>query len=201
MASSSHLWHYTHYDSLQQILTTKHICPSVCEERYDYIGMENRSYKMACFTNISIKDNKTHTDKYGDCCIGFKNSWVNRYKICPIIYCRVDGRLTGVLRSILSEESKVSGDDKELLLKYIKPYSDLNSEGRIPRKDEKVDKVHLRRYDEYEWRYIPTDDSDVMDFDTDDIYRIYVDSEENMTELQAMFPTFAKKIKISKQKK
>lgn len=199
MASSSYLWHYTKFENLKKILETQYILPSECNERYDFLGLDNLSFKEACFTNIDFENNQIHKDKFKGCCIGFENEWVNDHKICPMIYCRRNGQLTDLLKKLLSND-EIDVHDRRLLQKFIKPYSDFGSEGYNPKDDEIVDKEHLRRYDEYEWRYIPEYENDVLKFNTKDIVCIYVDTIEHKIELQNEFPKYADKVEVMKNK-
>ena len=149
-------------------------------------------YKKVCLTNLSISDNLTHKDKFGCCFVGFYNDRVNRNNICPVIYCRNEGRLSQILKRILD---KIPKEDQELLLKYIKPYSDFDSnnyDGPL------LDRKHLRRYDEQEWRYVPEHDGDVLRFTPNDVYKVFVQTEEQKLELAKTSPTYANKITVLK---
>ncbi len=187
MASSSILWHYTNSKSLRSILKFGYLKPSdKTSERYDFLNCGEQKFKKVCFTNMSIKKNNIHKEKYGDYCIGFNNKWVNENRLSPIIYCREKGNLTELIKNILGQINK---EDKKLLLKYCKPYSDYN-----PTFKDKSKKELLRRYDEHEWRYIPESDTDVLKFTFQDVFKIYVPEQEEK-DWKNQFPNYKDKIK------
>ena len=190
MISSSKLWHYTSFDNLKLILKCEYLRPSNSScERYDFISPNiSLDYKKVCLTNLSTDDNRIHKSKYGECYIGFNNSWVDDKQICPIIYCRRNGKLTKLLQRIIQD---ISDADRNELLQYIKPYSDYKTD---PYEGPNGGMEELRRYDEREWRYISQFEDDVLDFEMDDIYRIYVPTDRNMNDLKAEFPAYASKI-------
>lgn len=86
---------------------------------------------------------------------------------------------------------QIKKNDKELLLKYCKPYSDYSPDCKDKNKRKK-----LRRFDEYEWRYIPKSGHDKLNFSLQDIYRIYVPTNENKDELEEKFPLYKEKIHV-----
>lgn len=190
MASSTKIWHYTNWDSLQNILATEFLLPSNRgEERYDFIDPNiSIDYKKVCLTNMSTDDNRIHKRKYGDYFIGFENHWVDHNQICPIIYCREKGKLTELLIRITN---KISREDRDELLTYIKPYSDFESDQYH---GPQGDMENLRRYDEHEWRYIAKHDNDVLKFTPNDVFRIYVQTDDEKKILQQNFPKYANKI-------
>ncbi len=186
MASSTNLWHYTNYEALRNILKDGCLKPSdKTSERYDFLNCKKKKFQKICLTNISIEDSKMHRVKYGDYCIGFKNKWVKENRISPIIYCRKEAKLTELIEKILT---KIDKEDKELFLKYCKPYSDCNSKCKDENKREL-----LRRYDEHEWRYIPESDTDVLKFTPQDVSKIYVPKSKE-EDLKKQIPDYKEKI-------
>lgn len=196
MASSSHLWHYTSFDSLKKILENG-LKPSVGDgERYDYLGKENMSFLRVCFTNMGIEDNDIHSGKFGSCFIGFMNEWVNRNHICPVIYCREEGKLTKLLKQIMDQVDPLTA---QKLCQYCKQYSDYGCESYNG--PYLGDKVKLRRYDEHEWRYIPNGYSEeYLTFSEDDVFAIYVTSLNERKLLEDKFPKYIGKIKVIGEK-
>jgi len=193
MASSSNVWHYTNFNALKEILKYGYLLPSEGGgERYDFLGKGQRYFKRVCLTNLNQNNNKTHRKKFGDCCIGFKNKWANNNKLCPVIYCRRNGKLTELIKNILKQ---IDPKGQELLLQYCKQYSDYD-----PHKKDIDQRDILRRYDEQEWRYIPESDDDVLKFNKEDISKIYVPSETYKEELSKLYPKYEDIIHISKNR-
>ena len=197
MESSSHLWHYTSLENLEKILTDGFKLSTGDGERYDYLDKGDMSFMRVCFTNMGINDNDIHCGKYGQCFIGFTNDWVNRNQICPVIYCREQGRLTSILKEVMKQIDPITA---QKLCQYCKQYSDYESENYNG--PYQGDRWKLRRYDEHEWRYVPNGYSEeYLTFSALDVYAIYVTSKKEQRSLENKFPAYKGKVKVLKTKK
>lgn len=196
MEKSSHLWHYTSFENVGKILNEGLKLSIGDGERYDYLGRSDMQFLRICFTNMGIDDNAIHISKYGKCFIGFNNDWVNQHHICPVIYCRQNGKLTNILKSVMSKVDSVTA---QKLCQYCKQYSDYESDNYNGPYEGDI--VKLRRYDEHEWRYIPDGYSqEYLKFTEDDVFAIYVTSAKEKKLLEKDFPKYKGKIKIFKKR-
>ena len=190
MEVSDYIWHCTQEFDVLKLILTNGFDLSLCtkSDGVDYLGIDQSTIPITrvCFTNIDPRYSARHQMYYGLYGIAFRNDWLNKNHICPVIYCRKEGLLTKELKKIVA--------DNLTIYKYCKQYSDYNSENRNPYYEN--DKISARYYEEHEWRFVTDDNSGKLSFEVKDLASICVTSEDEKNELISMNPQYKDIIEI-----
>lgn len=155
--SSNTLFHFTnHYDYF--IDSLKHgLWPRYNIETC-WNGM-NFVVPMVCFCDIPLSQIQNHVNRYGMYGIGVTKEFAKRNDLTPVLYVDASSKLkTKYLDEFLSKYTLPSTNEdsikfSEMMLYYIK-----RVEGIETKKDKsgKEKQVHVKYYNEREWRYIPS---------------------------------------------
>ena len=195
--SSPNLYHFTRkLEYLKGILKDKKFRVSICKERYPFIQKNLiRDIPMVCFCDLPKGARETHKERYGYYAISFKKEWANKYKICPVIYCRQKGKVSDYIRMIYNNPL-VNKQLKDGLLNYCKPTRGIE----FIKEQQKWSDYKVKFLDEREWRYTPkkNDVNTSLPFTLDDILNVYVKDETEISELFGLIDKA--KIKVSSKK-
>ncbi len=150
---------------------------------------------MVCFCDLPKGARETHKERYGYYAISFKKEWANKYKICPVIYCRQKGKVSDYIRMIYNNPL-VNKQLKDGLLNYCKPTRGIE----FIKEQQKWSDYKVKFLDEREWRYTPkkNDVNTSLPFTLDDILNVYVKDETEISELFGLIDKA--KIKVSSKK-
>ncbi len=173
--SSNTLWHQTNKKGFYDILKSKKLRYSYCQER---IIPEFR-FKPIAFPMISVSDyplSEIGNNKwaYGNYCIGFKQSWGIKEGFSPITYCSLGSR--GLLQLNLLLDDAIKNDIRSRfgVVMYLFAYMKF-VQAPLVTKHKRF--KNYRFYDEREWRVVPyiteTDNAEIWPFFNEEDYKQY----------------------------
>lgn len=173
--SSNILWHQTNKKGFYDILKSKKLRYSYCQER---IIPEFR-FKPIAFPMISVSDyplSEIGNNKwaYGNYCIGFKQSWGIKEGFSPITYCSLGSR--GLLQLNLLLDDAIKNDIRSRfgVVMYLFAYMKF-VQAPLVTKHKRF--KNYRFYDEREWRVVPyiteTDNAEIWPFFNEEDYKQY----------------------------
>jgi len=176
--STNELFHFTSYENLKSIISTKSFLPRYNLE-FTYLS-ENYQNKaaflpvaMVCFCDIPLELSKNHRIRYGNHGIVLSEEWKLKNGLNPVHYIQKESSLANVIADLVSATGNFipiiqnNKNDLEIPITlgrvghnltyfsyFLKQFENkkevtVNYEGKI-RKFEK-----RRFYDEREWRFIP----------------------------------------------
>ncbi|NMF24143.1 abortive infection system antitoxin AbiGi family protein [Alistipes shahii] len=188
--SSPNLYHLTKkFEYLRAIVQNKYFKVYYVLETFFFIENSMRfAIPMVCFTDLPKGVRGKHRARYGDYGIVLKKEWARNNGICPVLYCKKDGKLTETIRVIYHTAPKL----QMRLLSYCKPYY----AHYYNREQGKWSDNNVRFYDEREWRYVPDFNIEdiknvrageefegIISFTDNDVVRIYVTSEAEKNQI------------------
>lgn len=173
--SSNILWHQTNKKGFYDILKSKKLRYSYCQER---IIPEFR-FKPIAFPMISVSDyplSEIGNNKwaYGNYCIGFKQSWGIKVGFSPITYCSLGSRGLLQLNLLLVDAIKNDVRSRFGVVMYMFAYMKF-VQAPLVTKHRRF--KNYRFYDEREWRVVPyiteTENAEIWPFYNEEDYKQY----------------------------
>ncbi|MEH6628394.1 MAG: abortive infection system antitoxin AbiGi family protein [Motiliproteus sp.] len=163
MQPKSHtLFHFTKNLTFLKDILKSGFWPRYClEDVRWYTGADNQSaYPMVCFCDIPLSRVDEHVNFYGSFGIGVTKEWAKSNGLSPVIYINENTKQHQALKKLLGENLKgkqfYKGADVDIntIMTHIKPI-----EGNMFIGGEFISKEF---YQENEWRYSVTGDSNTI---------------------------------------
>ena len=184
--SSNILWHQTNKKSFYEILNSKKLLYSYCQERIILaFKLKPVAFPMISLSDYPLSEINHNKWAYGNYCIGFKQKWGVEAGFSPVWYCSYGSRGIRQLNILLAEAIKNNSKYLNGVIMYMFANMKL-----VDAPLETKNKIfnQYRFYDEREWRLVPyiteTDKAGVLPYLTDVAYKKYKDEHDNSSLLE-----------------
>lgn len=148
--SSNVLWHQTRKDAFFEILKSKKLCVSYCQE--EVMPRLRVAFPMICLCDLPLSEFASNNWTYGEYAIGFTREWAIRNGFNPVCYYHHQSNLMQQMYKLVSDAKNADLDGVMnmaiYLLSYNKPV-----EGQLI--TSKREYHNYRFYDEREYRMVP----------------------------------------------
>lgn len=173
--SSNILWHQTNKKGFYDILKSKKLRYSYCQERIiPEFRFKPIAFPMICVSDYPLSEIGNNKWAYGNYCIGFKQSWGIKEGFSPITYCSLGSR--GLLQLNLLLDDAIKNDIRSRfgVVMYLFAYMKF-VQAPLVTKHKRF--KNYRFYDEREWRVVPyiteTDNAEIWPFFNEEDYKQY----------------------------
>lgn len=173
--SSNILWHQTNKKGFYDILKSKKLRYSYCQERIIPIfKLKPIAFPMISVSDYPLSEIGNNKWAYGNYCIGFKQSWGIKAGFSPVTYCSLGSRGLLQLNLLLDDAIKNDIKTKFGVVMYLFAYMKLV---QAPLVTKRKRFKNYRFYDEREWRVVPyiteTDNAEIWPFYDEGGYKQY----------------------------
>ena len=154
--SSNTLFHFTnHYEYF--IDSLKHGLWPRYNIEHCWNG-KNFAIPMVCFCDIPLSQIQNHVNRYGKYGIGVTKEFAKRNDITPVLYVDASSKLKQKIDTLLTDYTLPTTDENNIQFSEIMLYYLKRVEGIETKEDQngKKKQVHVKYYNEREWRYIPS---------------------------------------------
>lgn len=184
--SSNILWHQTNEKGFYEILKSRKLLYSYCQERIiPAFKLKPVAFPMISLSDYPLSEINHNKWAYGNYCIGFKQKWGIEAGFSPVWYCSYGSRGIRQLNLLLAEAIK--SDYKPLIGIVMFMFANMKLvDSPLETKNKTFNQY--RFYDEREWRLVPyiteTDKAGVLPYMTKVDYEKFKEEHNNSSLLE-----------------